>query len=401
VTTTSIRRARAPWFRMAWRPSRREQRCVPECGVRALGVGVVSRNTVDAAVEAAYETGVPVMLIASRRQVDTDAVGVGYVEGWSTEAFSEHVRSRDRWNRVCLCRDHGGPWQHPAEVAAGLAEREALDSALASFEADLHHGFEVLHIDTSASPGAPPGLDVSLRRLLHLYEGVTGIAESMGVPVALEIGCEDQCERIQSRNELAASTGVCLEEIDRRELPRPRYVVVQTGTKVIETTNVGELATAATAARAQDRLRSIVRACQERRVGVKAHNCDYLDAGGWRALADAGVDSANVAPEYGVVETRTLLALLRRSGMLAARDRFLELAYDSGKWRKWMAERTAASDYDRAVIAGHYVFSSPEVAEIRERLARGLPGGACELDDRLRGAVKRRIVCHMQRFGLV
>ena len=54
-------------------------------GKTLLGIGPMSVNTVDASVEIANEYDVPVMLIASRRQIDTKNIKCGYVNNWSTE----------------------------------------------------------------------------------------------------------------------------------------------------------------------------------------------------------------------------------------------------------------------------------------------------------------------------
>jgi hypothetical protein len=372
----------------------------PEHGARGLGVGVVSRNTVDAAIEVAHERRVPVMLVASRRQVDSEEFGGGYVEGWCTEAFARYVRSRDPWNVVRLCRDHGGPWQHPSEVQAGLSEREALRSALASFETDILSGFEVLHVDTSVTCDGSAESRTLLDRLLFLYARASDIARERGLPIEFEIGYEEQGPEIPSRARLEASTCASLDALEEQGLPRPRYVVVQTGTKVVERRNIGELCAADRGKAADRRLRTVVDVCHGRSVAVKAHNCDYLHAAAWDMLADAGVDAANVAPEYGVVETSALLDILGRKGMRDDRDRFLQLAYDSGKWRKWMAAADSASDYERAVIAGHYVFSTPEFAVIRERLARRYGNGAKGLDRELRDPIKRQIANRCERLGM-
>src|SRR5918911_5085619 len=91
---------------------RRPDRLRPSRSAPGIGVGVVSRQVVDAALEVAAETDREVMLIASRRQVDDGRIGCGYVEGWTTARFARYVQSRDPDRRVKLCRDHGGPWQH-------------------------------------------------------------------------------------------------------------------------------------------------------------------------------------------------------------------------------------------------------------------------------------------------
>ncbi len=49
-------------------------------------------------------------------------------------------------------------------------------------------------------------------------------------------------------------------------------------------------------------------------------------------------------------------------------DAFLQLAHSSGKWRKWVLNPDHVSEYDKAIICGHYVFSKPEFAKICEGL---------------------------------
>ena len=60
-----------------------------------LGVGPMSKNCVDATIELASQHQAPLMLIASRRQIDSEEFGGGYVENWSTIEFAEYVRKND------------------------------------------------------------------------------------------------------------------------------------------------------------------------------------------------------------------------------------------------------------------------------------------------------------------
>ena len=69
------------------------------------------------------------MLIASRRQIDCDSFGGGYVENWSTEEFSEYVKKNDRSKNIILARDHGGPWQNNLELENNYSVEEAMKSA--------------------------------------------------------------------------------------------------------------------------------------------------------------------------------------------------------------------------------------------------------------------------------
>lgn len=143
-----------------------------------LAVGPVSRNVVDAALTVAYRCDSRIMLIPSRSQVDAEEFGKGYL-GWSTEEFATYVRARDPRQLVLLCRDHGGPWQHPAE-AEMRDERAAMESCTASYCHDIDAGFDLVHIDTSAEQGRQAPFEAALRRLTELLECCSAQADAAG-----------------------------------------------------------------------------------------------------------------------------------------------------------------------------------------------------------------------------
>ena len=58
-----------------------------------LGVGPMSKNIVDASIELSDKKNIPIVLIASRRQVDSKDFGGGYVNGWSSREFFDYVKS--------------------------------------------------------------------------------------------------------------------------------------------------------------------------------------------------------------------------------------------------------------------------------------------------------------------
>jgi len=78
-----------------------------------LGVGPMSINCVDAAIELSNENDVPIILIASRRQIDSEEFGGGYVNNWTTEQFARYVTEHDKKGKILLARDHGGPSHRP------------------------------------------------------------------------------------------------------------------------------------------------------------------------------------------------------------------------------------------------------------------------------------------------
>ena len=112
-----------------------------------LGVGPMSKNCVDASIEVANEYNIPLMLIASRRQIDSNESGGGYVNNWTTEKFSEYVKTHDKNKNIILCRDHGGPWQNDYEKNDKLDLSEAMESAKKSFLTDIKSDFQIIHID--------------------------------------------------------------------------------------------------------------------------------------------------------------------------------------------------------------------------------------------------------------
>ena len=112
-----------------------------------LGVGPMSKNCIDASIEISNEHNIPLMLIASRRQIDSNESGGGYVNNWTTEKFSEYVKICDKNKNIILCRDHGGPWQNDYEKNNKLNFHEAMESAKKSFAVDIKSNFQIIHID--------------------------------------------------------------------------------------------------------------------------------------------------------------------------------------------------------------------------------------------------------------
>ena len=57
-----------------------------------LGVGPMSLNCIDATIELAEEHKSPLMMIASRRQIDSKQFGGGYVNNWNSENLSQYLK---------------------------------------------------------------------------------------------------------------------------------------------------------------------------------------------------------------------------------------------------------------------------------------------------------------------
>jgi hypothetical protein len=369
-----------------------------------LGVGPMSLNCVDAAIELANEHEIPLMLIASRRQIDSADFGGGYVNQWSTDQYANYVMDNDKKGKIILARDHGGPWQSEYEVNNSLSLKRAMDSAKASFAADIDAGFQILHIDPSIDIHGEVGIDETLDRAFELYEYCWSYAKSKRKEIAFEIGTEEQSGSAHSQEEINYTLGKINAFCDKNKFPKPIFVVVQTGTRVMEMRNVGSLDNPFRVVNempAEIQVPKMVEICNKHGVLLKEHNADYLSDEILRWHPRLGIHAANVAPEFGVAETKAFINILERNSLANLVEDFLSLSFSSNKWKKWILDKSETTDRDKAIISGHYVFSNPTFLEIKSRAERELSKRNIRLNSFLRTVVRNSIYRYVRNFRLV
>ena len=66
------------------------------------------------------------------------------------------------------------------------------------------------------------------------------------------------------------------------------------------------------------------------------------------------------------------------------------------KWEKWMLNNSNSNDRERAIIAGHYVFSNKEFIELKGDINKKVEN----LDTILKNEVKNSIYRYMNAFNL-
>ena len=368
-----------------------------------LGVGPMSVNCVDAAIELASEHEAPILMIASRRQIDSEEFGGGYVNNWTTEEFANYVTDKDKKGKIILARDHGGPWQNTKEKAAQLGLRKAMDSAKRSYQADIEAGFQVLHIDPSVDIHSTPDIDEVLNRIFELYEFCWMEAQRNRREIIFEVGTEEQSGSTNSQEELDYMLNSIIKFCIKNNIPQPAFVVIQCGTRVMEMRNVGSFDSPVRVANeipAEIQVPKMIDICNKHNIFMKAHNTDYLSDEGLQWHPRLGIHSANVAPEFGVAETIALVDLLEENSYLNLAERFLKISFDSRKWDKWMLKDSTASDRDRALIAGHYVFSNPEVKELKLEASVEFETKGIHLERHLKNKVKKSIHRYMTNFRI-
>lgn len=369
-----------------------------------LGVGPMSLNCVDAAIELANKHEIPLMLIASRRQIDSEAFGGGYVNNWTTHEFAQYVIDKDKKGKIILARDHGGPWQNEKEKTEGLSLRRAMESAKASYKADLEAGFQMLHIDPSVDIYSELTTDEVLDRIFELYEYCWSQAQRMDRDLIFEIGTEEQSGSTNTQEELEYTLRQMKVFCDQNKLPFPSFVVIQTGTRVAEMRNVGSFDSPIRIAGelpAEIQVPKMIDICNRYQIFMKEHNSDYLSDETLQWHPRLGIHSCNVAPEFGVAETLGLLDILESNGLNDLASAFLELSYNSKKWKKWMVPETTATDRDRSVIAGHYVFATEECQRIKTEASTYLTSKGIDLNAHLKAQVKASITRYLRNFRLI
>ena len=364
-----------------------------------LGVGPMSKNCIDASIELADQYKTPLMLIVSRRQIDSDKFGGGYVENWNTKQFTEYILKRDINKNIILARDHGGPWQNEYEKSKQLNLIDAMKSAKDSYCSDIDAGFHMLHIDPSVDIHSSPTIDQILERVYELYDFCWSYAQQKKRDIIFEIGTEEQSGSNNTIDKLEYTLENMRKFCKNNKIPYPFFIVVQVGTRVMEMRNVGSFDSPIRVIKEMPpeiQIPQMIEICNQYGIFMKEHNTDYLSTDSLRWQPRLGIHAANVAPEFGVAETKALVGILKEKNYIDLLDEFLRIAYDSKKWEKWMTNNTSASDFDKSIIAGHYVFSSDECINLKKEANQRIKG----LDEFLKNQVKSSIFRYMKAFNL-
>jgi len=370
--------------------------------ITMLGVGPMSKRIVEETILLANELKLPISLIPSRRQIECGDLGGGYVESWSTEDFVKFVRDRDHGNFTILSRDHSGPWQFKVvdDSQQIITHDIAMEEAKASLAVDISLGFDVLHLD--------PSLGLNLGRneigvqedLIELYSFCFG--QKGGHKITYEVGADEQSMVPDLPSIAEAKFQQIADQLRSQHLPLPQFYVLQTGTKVKETRNIGSFAThipVKDMLSPSFQIPEILKICDKYGVLLKEHNADYLpeDSLRWHRLF--GIPAANVAPEFGVVETRSLLKIAADANENWFIDVFGEKVIGGNRWQKWLMPDSTATERDKIEIAGHYHFSDQEIQEAIQKLESNVQSKGIDVDTTRRRAIRKSITHYLRYFG--
>jgi hypothetical protein len=106
----------------------------------------------------------------------------------------------------------------------------------------------------------------------------------------------------------------------------------------------------------------------------KEHNGDYLTNEMLYDKFKYGLNSINVAPEFGQIETKTILDEIFENNDEELFDEFYKICLESKRWVKWVDNDFNPENNKKEIIniCGHYVFSNPDFLKIKEKLSNNI-----------------------------
>ena len=297
-----------------------------------LGFGPMSIDIVKSISSYSLKRNYPLMIIASRNQIDVDS---GYV--MNTQDLQMAV-SFYKNNNLLICRDHCGPYFLDSEKS--LTERQAIEATKKTIAKDIEQGFDLIHIDTSRCSSGYVTAEELIKFCLDLNKNIFfefGTEENIGVAAGIQKYKDDVAFAKQFKN--------------------MKIVVAQTGSLDVENRQGGSFDF--------DAVTELVDFANNAGVGLKEHNADYLTAEQIQLRKSAGVHAMNIAPQLGVIQTILIKKLCNDYNLLADWDEFSNEVLKSEKWKKWNIDSNSEG---KVVMAGHYLFQHPSYFNLIKKL---------------------------------
>ena len=293
------------------------------------GIGVMSLNVVDACIEFSNQYNCNLIFIPSRRQIDY--LG-GYVNNWTTENFSKYVRNKT--NNILLKRDHGGPGQ-------GLYN----DDGLISLRHDCNH-LDAIHVD-------PWKIVSSFKEGCEYTKKIIDYCFDINDKIIYEVGTEQSIFRYEA-NQLDYLLNYLKINLNSNKFQKIKFAVIQSGTSLKETKNIGSYD--------KQRLIEMISVCKKYNLMSKEHNGDYLSTFLINEKFKCGLETINIAPEFGQIETKSYLNEIKNKNTF---ELFFNICYESKKWEKWVDKSFNPHENKEQLIniCGHYVLSNTEFIE--------------------------------------
>ena len=290
-------------------------------------LGPMSVNVVDAAIDCNINEGKNFGFIPSRRQVENNG---GYVNNWTTKDFSKYVKSRS--SKTIIKRDHGGPGQ-------GNIDDDGLDS----IKSDLEN-FDFIHIDPwKKYHDFKSGINQTIK--------IIEFCSSLNEKIKFEVGTEEAIKRFEI-DDIKSLLDQLHNNLPEDIFSQIIYVVVQSGVGL----DLGNMVNKGSYN--PNRLEEMVKIVNDFGKFSKEHNGDYLTPDQIEARFSIGLDSINIAPELGQIETCAIIELFNDTDKFF-NDELFNICLQSNRWKKWVSKEydPFLNKIELIKICGHYIFS--------------------------------------------
>jgi len=298
-------------------------------------IGPMTKNVVDSVINFANNNNIIITMIPSRRQIEYNG---GYVNNWTTKEFSEYVHSNS--SNILLERDHGGPGQGNYD-----------DDGFESLNNDCMY-FDIIHIDPwKKYPSFDDGLEWTIKMINY--------CNKLNPNLKYEIATEEAIRKFET-NELEKLILELKKNLLDEVFNKIKFLVIQCGTKLSEKNNIGTFD--------KNKLISMINLANKYKLIPKEHNGDWITYETIYEKNKCGLYCINIAPEFGEIETQTILNSIKNNKDQV--DKFFKICLDSNKWIKWVSNdfNPYENKEKLILICGHYVLSNPEIIEIKNTI---------------------------------
>ena len=318
-------------------------------------IGPMSKNVVDSIIDYVNNKNIKMILIPSRRQIEFNG---GYVNDWTTKDFCSYVRSKTK--NIYIERDHGGPGQG-----------STMDDGLESFKQDAKY-LDIIHIDPwKKYQDYEEGLKYTLNLINYCY--------NLNNDLYFEVATEEAIRPFSVEN-LRQLMKDLKEGLDEKIYNRIVYLVIQSRTALKEGVNTGVYN--------NEKLKNMMKLNKEFNILTKEHNGDWISDYEIKDKFDNGLSALNIAPEFGMIETKVILEEIEKldeSNSKEYFEKFFEICHNSKKWVKWVKDDFDPFQNKKKLIeiCGHYVFTHPSLIEIKEKIPN--------IDNRINESIRNRL----------
>jgi hypothetical protein len=199
---------------------------------------------------------------------------------------------------------------------------------------------------------------------------------SLNSQIKFEVGTE-QSIREFTPSELDKMLHMLKKKLTSQQFEKIVFCVIQSGTALERNINTGVYDAS--------RLRDMISVVKTHGLASKEHNGDYLSPALIQEKFNLGLDTINIAPEFGQIETKIYLDKIC-SHRIDLLEEYWSICYRSKRWEKWVtADFKPVEQKEELInICGHYVLSTEE---FMKNIKQHLP----DIDKEIKQAVHRKL----------